>query len=365
MAYSIDTRTLKPGDIFIPIKGKNFDGHAFAEEAKRKGASKILDVDLGEFAATHRQKFNIPIIAVTGSSGKTTVKDMLASVLSAKYRVLKNEENQNNEVGVPLTLLKLEQEHQIAIVEMAMRGKGEIEYLTRITQPTHALITNIGWAHIGLLKSRESIALAKSEIFLKGIHVYLNQNDEFYDFLKKEAEQKECLVKSFGSDSFIMQNEAAITTVAKDFGLSAEEINKGLELFKPSSNRMQFIKKNKDILIINDAYNANPDSMRYALEILKTKGNGQKIAVLGDMLELGDYAVAEHQKLPVDDFIVITVGELAKNIERSESTFHLMNNQEAAQQILKLIKPGATILVKGSRSMKMEEIIKILQEKIV
>ncbi|GBR76553.1 UDP-N-acetylmuramoyl-tripeptide--D-alanyl-D-alanine ligase, partial [Candidatus Termititenax persephonae] len=142
MAYSIDTRTLRPGDIYIPVRGRRFDGHDFIDEARRKGASQILDVDLAEYAAARRQKYHIPLLAITGSSGKTTTKDMLAAVLRQKYRLSQSAENQNNEIGVPLTLLKIEEQTELAIVEMAMRGKGQIAALAKIARPTHAIITN-------------------------------------------------------------------------------------------------------------------------------------------------------------------------------------------------------------------------------
>lgn len=365
MAYSIDTRTIKPGDIYIPVKGPNFDGHAFIDEAKKKGASAVLEVDLGTFASEHRKKFNIPIIAVTGSSGKTTVKDMLAAVLSKKFKVLKTEQNQNNEVGVPLTLLKLDDTYEVAVVEMAMRGRGEIEYLAHLAQPTHAVITNIGFAHIGILHTRESIALAKSEVFIKGIQVYLNGNDEYYQFLRKEAEAKECRINSFFADSITAQNASAVRIIAKDLGLSADMIEEGLNAFIPSNNRMEFIACKDNILLINDTYNANPDSMRFALEIMARRATRRTIAVLGDMLELGDYATSEHARLPVEHCsAVVTVGELARTINACPNTVHCMTNAEAIEKTLQLIMPGDTILVKGSRGMHMEEIVAGLREKL-
>ena len=230
MRYSIDTRTMKAGDIFIPVKGENFDGHDFIEEAKKKGAADILDVDLAEHATEIRKKYNIPIIAVTGSAGKTTVKDMLAAVLSQKFKVLKSAENQNNEIGVPLTLLKLEEEeYDIAVVELAMRGLGQIETLAKIAEPTHAIITNVGYTHLELLHSRDSIALAKSEVIRKGIKVFLNKKDDYYDFLRERAEEKDALVVDFDYNHLLEANENAVRTITLEFGLDEKAIDKGLE----------------------------------------------------------------------------------------------------------------------------------------
>ena len=217
MVYSIDTRTLQPGDIFIPFKGPNFDGHDFIEEAKRKGASQILDVDLGTFAREHRRKFNIPVIAITGSAGKTTTKDMLAAVLSQKYTVLKSAENQNNEVGVPLTLLKIEPQHEIAIIEMAMRGLGQIDYLAGLTEPTHAVITNIGFTHIELLKTREAIATAKSEVMKKDITIFLNRRDDYFDFLKDTADSKHATVIPYTYEKTTEANQSRRTRHSQTF----------------------------------------------------------------------------------------------------------------------------------------------------
>ena len=182
MAYSIDSRTIQPGDIFIPIKGENFDGHDFIEEALRRGAAQVLDVDLGQFAKEQRSKLQIPIIAVTGSSGKTTAKELLATVLGQRFKVLKSAKNFNNEIGVPLTLLQIEPEHELAIIELGMRGQGEIAYLADIVQPTHVLITNIGYSHIERLGSQQAIAEAKAEVISSGQRVFLNSADSYYQF---------------------------------------------------------------------------------------------------------------------------------------------------------------------------------------
>ena len=162
--YSIDTRTLEPGDIFIPIKGPRFDGRDFIDDAIKKGA-RVLDVDLAKFATNYRKKLKCYVIGVTGSAGKTTVKDLLTAILSQKYNVVSTSQNQNNEIGVPLTLLKADHQTDILIVEMAMRNLGDMTYLTKMVRPTHTVITNIGLSHIELLKTQRNVAKAKSEIF--------------------------------------------------------------------------------------------------------------------------------------------------------------------------------------------------------
>jgi len=359
VSYSIDTRTLQPGDIFIPVKGENFDGHDFIEEAQRKGADRILDVDLGEYAKEVRQKYNIPVIGITGSSGKTTVKDMLAAVLAKKFKVLKNKENLNNEIGLPLTLLQLEDdEYDLAIVELAMRGLGQIEYLAEIAQPTHALITNIGYTHLELLHTRESIALAKSEIMGKGMKVFLNERDDYYDFLRTKAEEKDALVVNFTYGNILESNENAVATVAKEFGLTDKEIEEGISSFSGSEHRQQIIdsKRYPGVKIIDDSYNSNPDAVRFAVALLnKLAGNKRKIAVLGDMKELGPHAEELHQKLDVSGLdLVIAYGELAQNIKHD---FHSNDKEELINILKENIKERDYILFKGSRTMKMEELV--------
>ena len=372
MKISIDTRTLQPGDIYIPIKGQNFDGHDFIGDAIKKGAQKILDVDLQKFAYQYRKKLKCKVLAVTGSSGKTTTKDLLTTVLSQKYKVVSTFQNQNNEIGVPLTLLQADYDTDVIIVELGMRLRGEIKALTKTVRPTHVVITNIGLTHVERLNTQRNIALAKAEIFQSQLQwesyertAYLNFSTPYYELLKQKAEKNHYRIFSFTGESKVDQNFNLCYVVARQFGLSNEEIKKGLEEFNPSEHRLKLIKL-KNITVIDDAYNANPDGVNYALEYL-TRFPGRKIFILGDMLELGKHAVKEHQKvlnksrdLGID--LVCTFGEILNDIKDN-------NNQQLAfldkKKLIKFLKDeikiGDVILVKGSRGMKMEEVVDALQ----
>lgn len=362
MAYSIDSRTIQPGDIFIPIKGPKFDGHDFIPEVQKKGAT-VLDADLAELAREQRKKLKIPIIGITGSAGKTTVKDMLAAALSLKYKVYKSPENNNNEIGVPLALLNIPKDAEIAVLELAMRGPGQIEYLAEIVQPTHALITNIGYTHLELLHTREAIAAAKSEIIRKGIKIFLNKQDDFFNYLKEQAEAKDALVYTFSYDSVLLANENAVASVAREFDLTTEQIKAGLEKFQASSHRLKIINSQKfpGLTIIDDAYNSNPDAVKFALTVLKEKaGKNRKIAVLGDMKELGPEEKKLHKMVDTRGIeLVITYGLLAENIKHQLS-FPDTEKTRLIAELKGLVRPGDYILIKGSRSMKMEEIIEAL-----
>lgn len=334
---SIDTRTLKKGDLFIPIKGPNFDGHDYIDQAKNKGA-KILDVKDGkkalqDLAKKHRDKFKIPIIGITGSCGKTTTKDMLASILSQKYPTLKNEENLNNEFGVPLTLLKLRKKHKAAVIEMAIQKPGDMDELVEIVRPTHAIVTNIGEAHIKYFKTKENIAKEKNKIYNFAEHKQL-----------KPADIKGIKLPIPGKHN--LYNAAAAAAMAKGLGCTKKQIKKGLESFKPSSKRMEIIKKN-GITIINDTYNANPQSMKAAIETL-SEFKGRKIAVLGDMLELGRITKKAHKE--IEKFAK------SKKIDQVIRVHQKQNKKDVIKRIKKIIRPHDIILIKGSRSMKMEEI---------
>ena len=361
MAYTIDSRTVQPGDIFIPVKGERFDGHDFVEQVKAKGAT-ILDVDLGEHALEHRRKFTIPVIAVTGSAGKTTTKDMLAAVLSQKYNVLKSAENQNNEIGVPLTLLKIEPQHELAIVEMGMRGLGQIEYLAKLTEPTHAVITNIGFTHIELLKTREAIATAKSEVIAKGATVFLNCRDEYYDFIKDTADSNHATVIPYTYAKTTEANQAAVTAIAKHFGLSDTQIAQGLASYTSSSHRLRLLKSQKYVgaTLIDDTYNSNPDGLSFALNIARETQATRRIAVLGDMKELGDFGKMLHESIHTQGFdFVFGYGDLAQHFRHAQH-YATKYKTDLIAALRTLIRPGDLIIIKGSRSMKMEEIVHAL-----
>ena len=392
---SINSRNIHPGNVFIAIKGKRFDGHNFVNEAIKNGATclilskvpnklttklanrltivKVKDT-LQDIAAYHRNKFRIPIIGVTGSSGKTTTKDMLASILSQEYKTLKNEENLNNEIGVPLTLLKLKATHQVAVIEMAMQNIGELELLAKIVKPSIAIITNIGEAHLKYLKTRKNIAKAKAEIltYLKsGDYAILPADDKYIGYLANKVPEGVHKIL-FGIEKIIpnkkfiehislpgrhnIYNSLAAIKAAKILKLKDTSIIKGLKKFKPSSKRMEFLKLRNGSVIINDSYNANPSSMKAALLTLAGFPGSRKIAVLGDMLELGKYSKKYHieigtfcKKLGIN--ILITVGKKSKAMN---GDFHFNDSRSAAKKIKTIIKPRDIILVKGSRGIKME-----------
>ncbi|MDR2429228.1 MAG: UDP-N-acetylmuramoyl-tripeptide--D-alanyl-D-alanine ligase, partial [Candidatus Margulisbacteria bacterium] len=348
---------LRPGDIFIPVKGARFDGHDFIAEARRKGASQILDVDLGQFAAAHRLKHNIPVIAITGSSGKTTTKDLLAAALGQKFNLIKSAENQNNEIGVPLTLLKIEKRTELAVVEMAMRGAGQIEYLAKIAQPTHAVITNIGWTHVELLGSRDNIAQAKAEVIQPDMTIFLNENDDYYVYLSKIADARNARVIGYKSAKILDSNKAAVTAVARHFGLTDEQIAAGLAQSQSSPHRQKIIRRN-GLTLIDDTYNANPDSLNFALQVLRETPAARRVAVLGDMLELGSRAEKLHQQIDVTGLdIVYTYGQLSANIPQQE---HFTDKAALAQKLKEILRPGDVVLCKGSRGLQMETIVQDL-----
>lgn len=419
---STDTRAVKPGDLFIPLVGETFDGHDFIEQAVKNGAigvitsrpnqkipshvSVILVDDtltaLQDLARFHRQRFSIPIVAITGSNGKTTTKDMTAAILSSRFKVLKTKANYNNEIGLPLTLLELTDEHEVAVVEMGMRGKGQISQLAHIALPTIAVITNVGETHIELLGSIEAIASAKAELLEvipeNGLTI-LNGDD---DYVKAMAMHVTSRLSSFGlecgeirgdkihADISSMNfechsiqgvfsvhlptvgrhniyNALAAITVGLEVGLNFEEICAGLSQFNASPMRLH-IEKIGDYTVINDAYNASPMSMLAAINTLGEIAINRKIAVLGDMLELGHIGVEAHRQIGeklaqchID--IVVTVGTLASHIAQSAKEHGLTmsiachSHDEAQERLKKIIQPGDTILIKGSRGMKMENII--------
>lgn len=429
--FSKDTRTINIGDVYIGIKGENFDGNLFYLDAISKGAKIciIQDVDidlekvkkynnvtivkvhntikaLQEIATYKRSLYNIPVVAITGSVGKTSTKDIIARVLGEKFNVLKTEGNLNNHIGLPLTILKLK-EHEALVVEMGMNNLGEISVLTNIAKPNVAVITNVGTSHIGNLGSRDNILKAKLEI-LEGLAkdgiLIINKDN---DLLKKwyEENKENYRVKTYGikeksdftaydimckedcstykidinnntydielrivGEHFVLNSLCAIS-VASIFEIPMNKIISGILNFELTKNRME-IKKKNNITIINDCYNANYDSMKAVLDFLGTNKNNRKIAVLGDMLELGEFSVELHKKVGMEVSknkidILITVGKSSKNISSSakdcgmdkNNIFEFSNNKEAINKIKAIMEENDIILVKASNGMKFKEIV--------
>ena len=418
ITFTKDTRLLNKGDVYVGIKGETFNGNTFYKEAIKKGAAacivddeEILDGGYGkcavilvddtikaiqELAKYKRSLYDIPVVAVTGSVGKTSVKDMVYAVLSSEFKTLSTIGNMNNHIGVPLTILGL-QDHEALIVEMGMNHLGEIHTLSNIAKPTIGIITNVGTAHIGLLGSRENILKAKMEI-IDGMHngtlIVNNDNDLLqtvkYDNLitvgidnKSDYMAREINDLAFSSNFYIDNNYVNIPVgskafiynalfayaVGKKLGIKEEKIIKALEDFKLTPHRLELI-KHKDYEIIDDTYNASLDSVSNALSIL-SKVKGRKVFVFGDILELEEYAKDIHVKigkLVIDNAVdvFISVGEYAKYTysvvyDNGIESYHYDSNAEMLEEIDKIIDIGDTILVKGSHGMNLIEIVEHLK----
>ena len=422
-----DSRTIHPGSLFVPLSGERFDGHAYINAALEGGAAgcftqreresyvpgkfyiKVESAQkaLWDLARYYKQKFPVPVVALTGSVGKTTTKDMVAAVLREKYRVLKTEGNLNNEIGVPLTLLRLGGEHQIAVLELGMNHAGEIDALSSLVEPDVVLMTNIGDSHIEHFGSREKILEAKSEIFhhvKAGAFVVLNGDDPLLRSLSVRLPYEKVLVGSgegldyraadVGSDGrsrlscrictpkgefpaeipalgeHMIYPALMAAAVGERFGLTPEQIASGILHFAPTKMRMNLLSRGDGITILNDTYNANPQSMRAAVEVLSTAKGDFKAAVLGDMFELGPLAPALHAG--VGDYLaksgvdcLVAVGELAKHIYDAalpmREAYYCTTKEEARPVLDTLIRPNATILVKASRGMAFEELVDYLK----
>jgi len=428
-----DSRSVAPGALFIPLLGERFDGHAYIGAALEAGAAGCLTqreresylpgkfyikVDsthkaLRDLAVWYRHRFRIPVVAVTGSVGKTTTKDMIAAVLSEKFTVLKTEGNKNNDIGLPLTLLRLERKHQIAVVELGINHPGEMDFLSGIAQPDVVCITNIGDSHIEAFGCRENTLKAKLEIFdhaMPGCTAILNGDDpllrgaeaeinsrwtgsilwvgrgEGLDYRAGELEsdwrsQVSCKVTTPGDECHVVipalgehmvYPTLMACAVAERFGMTLPEIAAGVRQFAPTKMRMNILERGDGITILDDGYNANPQSMRAAIEVLDGYTGEHKIAVLGDMLELGPLADVLHAG--VGEFLgrshvecLVAVGELAKGIYDAAITSHVpqcyyFETKERAMLTLHdLLCPGTTILVKASRGMEFEVITEYLK----
>ncbi|HZJ57379.1 MAG TPA: UDP-N-acetylmuramoyl-tripeptide--D-alanyl-D-alanine ligase [Clostridia bacterium] len=431
---STDSRTIKKGQLFIPLVGEIFDGHFFLDQVAEKGATAVLvhreDADwlpklfpdvaaikvpdtlkaLQDLASFQRSRFDIPVVAITGSNGKTTTKDMIGLVLSKGYSVLKTQGNLNNEIGLPLTLLEMDDHHQVMVVEMGMNNLGEIHRLAEIARPTIAVITNIGVSHLQNLGTRENILKAKLEVsdFLGPKDwLLLNGDDEYlgckvkgitpmveYFGTREGADIRAQNINILGevgvsydlligSDLYPMKipvpgkhnvyNSLAAVSVGNLLDIEIPEIQNALEGFRSGDMRLNILNTESGLKIIDDVYNASPDSMTASIEILKDVGGKRKIAVLGDMLELGEYSKEGHLRVGkvvaqcgIDH--LITVGQDSKFIGEGALDFkmadedmtHLECNKDVMVLLNTMLEAGDTILVKGSRGLKMEEIVQYL-----
>lgn len=433
----IDSREADEDSMFVAILGEVQDGHIFLDSAfkngcrfflvsdkkraeefllsisleERKSINLILventELSLGKIAKAYRKNFNIPFIGVTGSVGKTTIRDMVYSVVSSKFKSLKNKKNLNNQFGVPLTIFNLSKDIECAVIEMGMSGFGEISYLADIVKPKIGIISNIGTSHIESLGSQEGIFRAKMEIaegFDEGSTLIVNGDDKFLRYLLDEKDDKKYEIQSFGKkekntvkctsieivddNSTIFKveidgekrefkiptvgehnvfNAMSAILVGRKLMMSFEEIQRGLDNFRPVENRQDVVKLD-NFTIINDVYNASPDSMIASLKVLGIC-KGRKIAILGDCLEMGSFAEDGHRRIGLNALknsdVIITTGKDAKfiGIEAKEKGYDLSNlyhfdtKKELMDSLDKILKKDDVVLVKASRGMKFEDIV--------
>lgn len=424
---SIDSRKIEPNSLFIPIKGDNFDGHSYISKVFEKGAivtlseyKEIVDDRLTtifvedtkqallQLSSYYRSLFNLPIIAVTGSVGKTTTKDMIAAVLSGKYNVHKTQGNYNNEIGLPLTLFELKKEHEIAVLEMGMNHFGEIHNLSMTAKPHIGVITNIGTSHIENLGSREGILQAKLEILdgldNKGL-IIVNGDDELLQTVKETkfpivrcgkddrnpyyakeitcesmkvsatliTPRAEYQVQVNAPGEHMIYNTLVAIAVAEKLGLTKAEILNGINTYTPGKMRMNIIHEPSGVTIIDDTYNASPDSMKAAINVLAGyKTSGRRIAVLGDMLEMGEFAPELHQEVGryvaqsnID--IICTIGKAAEYIyqgalqgDKDQLKKKYKDKEAFINEVSAWINKEDVILFKASRGMQFEKMVEAM-----
>jgi UDP-N-acetylmuramoyl-tripeptide--D-alanyl-D-alanine ligase len=438
-AVSTDTRSLRSGDLFLALSGDRFDGQQFLEDAVAKGAAGLIVTDmpkkdfgvpivvvpdtlkaLGDLAAYRRSLMdNLTVIALTGSSGKTTVKEMCASILEEKYRVLKTEGNLNNLIGMPLSLLPVEKSHDVAVLEMGMNQPGEIARMTEIADPDIACIINVQGAHLAGLKSIDGVAEAKGELYASArawAKLCINIDDKRVRKLAKKYSQKKVFfgrnrqadirathIRNQGENGMIftlhilhqkkrvhihslgehnVMNSLAAAAMAHMAGVDIETIALGLDKFRPYDKRMQ-IERIGGLRVVNDCYNANPSSMNAALNTVQAMNQENKtVAVLGDMFELGDSSLIAHRRLgetvACTGFdMLLVLGEFSRKVAEGaldasmtmKQVRQMSSREEAVETLVNMVhlgelKKGDWILVKGSRGMRMETIIEGLKKKL-
>ena len=424
---STDSRKISTGELFVALKGENCNGESFAKDALKKGAAAVLVSKIAkrlpegvvlkvddtleayrQIAGAWRNRFNIPVVAVTGSNGKTTTKDLTAAALDALGHVQKTSGNFNNEVGVPMTLLELNDKHKAAVVEIGMRGLGQIESLAEVVRPTIGIITNVSETHIEILGSIENIAKAKGELveaIQEGGTIILNADNQYTLAMKNLVRDGvRVLTYSLEKDADFIAKNILIGSVSTEFtlsfkgkeydfeipmlgrhnvsnalaaiaagfavGLTFSELQRGFSTLTTTKMRYEVIRRD-GLTIINDAYNASPASMRAAIKTTAEVYDGRLIAVLGDMLELGDISERVHRELGAELVenkfdTLITLGELGKFIAAGALDAGLKNvysfdtHEDVAKKILELVREGDTILFKASHVMHMEKIIELI-----
>jgi UDP-N-acetylmuramoyl-tripeptide--D-alanyl-D-alanine ligase len=424
---SIDSRTISPGNVFVAIKGEHFNGHRFVNEALQKGAKAIVVNEsqysefqnihiptirvedttffLMEIAGWYRSQFQMPVLGLTGSAGKTTTKELLSSIFQTELTVVSTKKNMNNYIGVSLMLLELTKETQFAIIEMGTNRPGEIEALSKIVQPTQALITNIGSGHIGFFGTQQRIYEEKIHLFdglKRGSSAFVNMEDPFLSkYIRSDLNLKQVGLKSNydyvgkvlaidnrGRVSFSLNNLSEIqlkipgihqlingmlaASVGLEMGFSPEHIKNGIESVEAPDKRMEMFNY-KGFLIINDAYNSNPESLRAAIDFLyhlPCKNGAHKFLLVGDMLELGELSEQAHLKIgeylnerPFD--YVFCIGEYSKLISEAIvnqkiSTSWFPSHKELAVYMEQYLKPSDIVMLKGSRGMTMEKVLQFL-----
>lgn len=424
-----DSRKITEGSLFIPIAGERFDGHDFAKSALESGAAAVIthkdmaeisgktiirventQKALADIARFYKQKHNVPTVSVTGSVGKTTTKDIIHSVLSMKYNTLKTEGNFNNEIGLPLTVLRLEEETEAAVIEMGMSHFGEIERLAAVASPDVAVITNIGMSHIENLGSQEGIFKAKTEVtklFDKHNVLIVNGDDKFLsktkgmgdyrvvyyginnpendvfakDIVNNGIQGSEFTAVTGNGEYRITVNSAgehnvynalAAICVGLEFDVPIDGIIEGIANFKLTAMRMS-VEEKDGVTVINDCYNASPDSIRAALKVLLSVEDKRRIAVLGDVLEMGDFAPEAHYRLGSDvkaaADVLITAGKNAAFIAKGakecgvNEIYSFTDTDEARDFTKNFAKSGDAVLIKASRGMHFEKIYNALTEK--
>ncbi|GAB4543173.1 MAG: UDP-N-acetylmuramoyl-tripeptide--D-alanyl-D-alanine ligase [Thermodesulfovibrionia bacterium] len=421
---SIDSRTIKDGELFFAIKGDRFDGHDFLDDALKKGSGAVVSSPkvspspdrvvikvkdtvraLQDLANFWRKRIGSRVVAITGSNGKTTTKEMTYKVLSKGFRVQRNEGNLNNHIGLPLSILKVEPDTEVIVLELGMNAKGEIRRLCEVALPDYGVITNIGTAHIGMLGGMESIRDAKLEI-LNGLNtLIINGDDEFlmdgvrgfsgrvitFSIRRESDVMATDIVKTDNGSMFRLRwmgnetpinlnvhglfniyNALAASAVGLAFGMDINDIRDALSHYHAFPMRFEIIRR-KGLTIINDSYNANPSSMKEAInELIGLKKDNRAVAILGDMYELGEFSYEWHEDIGrflsgagIDVFVAIgemmsVAGEVVSKGNRDVRVYRFKDVYEAERGIMDIIEPNDTILIKGSRAMGMERLVERL-----